>query len=154
MLTLACDPGVKHLAWALAAEDRLIGCDLIKNQEGLKDHALGYFYSHQLPNSHKTVIERSHFFKGESIYILQDLLDVNIVAGWVAGARNGTLISVAKWRRGQVPKKVQANRTFKRLTIEEKRLLGVNVKTVDDVDHNIMDAVGILMSVVGRLDNE
>ncbi len=153
MLTLAIDPGTAKLAWALGAEDRLIGFDLIKNVDNLRDHALGYFYAHQLPKSHKTVVERSHFFKGESIYLLQDLLDVNIIAAWIAGVRNGSLISVAGWRRGQVPKKVQLNRTLKRLSQDEMVLLG-NPKKYDDVDPNIMDAVGILFAVTGRMNDD
>lgn len=156
MLTLAIDPGSAKLAWAIGdanQDNKLLGFELIKNVEGLKDHALAYWYAQQMPFSHKTVVERSHFFKGESIFLLQDLLDVNIVAGYIAGIRQGTLMSVAGWRRGQVPKKVQLNRTFKRLRSDELVKLG-NPKNYDDVDPNIMDAVGILFAVTGRMNDD
>ena len=151
MLTLAIDPGVSHLAWALGTDDRLAVVGLIKNP-GLKNENLGYFYAERLPFSHLTVIERSHFYKGESIYLLQDLLDVNIIAGYIAGVKSGKLISVAKWRGGPVPKKVQAGRTFKRLRPEELAILN-NPKSAKDVDNNIMDAVGILFSTIGRFED-
>lgn len=92
----------------------------------------------------------------------QDLLDVQTVGAFCAGALRGSgiistnveLIQAVSWKRN-IPADIQTARILDALSSNERALVETATKRVRprarNLDHNILDACGILLVKCGRL---
>lgn len=145
MITLAIDPGVKHLGVAVFDGGALVCAGLIKTEDkkALSEILFTYGYPDSVVVELPQVYQRSKS-KGDP----NDLIAVAVVVGALQERlRRVELVKPRTWK-GTVKKEVMLKRIVSKLTAEETALLP---KLSKSLVHNVIDAIGIGLFAVGRL---
>ncbi len=145
MITLAIDPGVKHLGVALFEDETLVYATLLKTGDAQALSEL--FFVHGPPD--RVVIELPQVYaRSKSKGDPNDLIAVAVVVGALTAClKNAELIKPRVWK-GTVDKSVFLKRILGKLEPGELALLP---KLAKSLVHNVQDAVGIGLFAVGRL---
>jgi hypothetical protein len=153
--SLAIDPGVKILGWALFFDGRLIRAGIsetkVRGPHAGAMHALTL--SGAVPEKVSCVaVELMMSYelkmqKGDQ----NDLIDLASIGSYVAGRFQPdriTYFTPAQWK-GQMPKNVSHRRIEDKLFLPERAVLST-LPTAKTKRHNAMDAIGIGLCDVGR----
>ncbi len=145
MITLAIDPGVKHLGVAMFEGDRLVCAALVKTED--RPALAEILFTYGYPDL--TVIEVPQCYqRSKSKGDPNDLIAVALVVGALQERlQRVELVKPRVWK-GAVKKEVMLKRIAGKLTPEEQAILPKLPKTLA---HNVLDAVGIGLFSVGRL---
>lgn len=140
------DPGLRACGFADFRNEKLAFAVLVKGQEigrgpaAHKNMAMAFTQFDKLP----LYIEFPEAYPGMPKTDHNDLLEVAGTASAVASTfPEVTSLRPKEWK-GNIPKKTMTARIYAALTDEEKKVL-------PSKDHNILDAVGIGLFVLGRL---
>lgn len=152
MKVLAIDPGVKSLGWAAFAAGSLIRCglhqaddvvDMIRLLQGRWSGMKPELAVIEVPQ-----VYQQRRWKGDP----NDLIDVALVAGAVAGALASAnevrFVRPREWK-GQRPKEICNGLTMRTLTEGEREQVETD-ETPRSKRHNVIDAVGLGLYAIGR----
>lgn len=137
----AIDPGKQRCGWAWGSQltGQVLACGL---------------WTHGEPNPFKSrITERVYLehMQDRQEVPPQDLIDVAITGSYLAGFSGGELrLLVPRDWKGTVVKEVMLDRIVGRLDVEERALFE-GVKCRKSWKHNVVDAIGIVLHVCGRL---
>ncbi len=156
---LACDPGVglgKFSGWALLEDAMLQECGVIEGYgllgTGIVDHIndLAKILRHRGVDivAVEQMVER-----GKSSNVrAKDLLALSQVSGAMLalpGAGERRLVPPSTWK-GSTPKPIANQRTLDALTGAEVQILNAVTADMKTIPHDLLDAIGIGLHVVGR----
>ncbi len=147
MAFFTVDPGLAKVGWARwdDGQCRLADCGLSKSSsKDFRTRIADHLSNIGIVSSDRVVCERMQARYGNAKGDVQDLIDLNLLAG----ALGNEWITVREWK-GSMPRKIKQNRTCKTLTVAERALLP-NLKTPNSVGHDVWSAVGIGLYVLGR----
>lgn len=156
---LSVDPGSKGLGWARWLDGQLIMMGYSRSAaKDIEERAIAHALAIPGPRVDVAVVERMTLYPGQSKSqaAANDLLDLQLIGGYVAGAclgLGGRLKAVrpSEWK-GQVPKEIMGRRIVSRLhQVEAERLTFALEKIPASLQHNLLDAVGIGLAFLGRL---
>ena len=157
---MAIDPGKRAIGVAFASDDRLNSAELVRlkgrNRNDLATDASEGGWCEEI-RTRRVIIEYPRVYPGRGKVNPDDLLDMLAMSLiWAANATAlfGTQYQFtrpAEWK-GQTPKAVMHRRIRARLDEKEKHTLDKNLLDVPRaMQHNVLDAVGILLWGLGRL---
>lgn len=155
-MMIAIDPGTRAVGWAIFLPDgsmhrcglahvkgtnRVLADDAIELADQIGVH---------LP---RVVLEEMVMRPEDPRSQADDLLRVQLVGGIVAARVGQKIVTVRPMRwKGCVPKRIHHRRIGDVMTRAEKDLLTAACRTVHrDLQHNVIDAIGIGLWDVGRL---
>jgi len=156
---ICIDPGLRGcgVAYFNAASKQLVRAEYVKNPitegRGPKAHcSMARAIADQTFLSHDIVLEFPRIYPGVRGEDMNDLLDLAGVDGAIAALLCSATHTIrhlfpSDWK-GQVPKAKMNARVLKQLSLLERD----NIVTAGSKDHNTLDAVGIGLYVLGRLD--
>jgi hypothetical protein len=159
-LKLCIDPGVKAIAWALGYNGILKACGYYplgpclataakRAQEMVTQYLTTTGYETK-PVMSYVLVERPMYEKDRAINH-QDVIDLAIIAGaCAAGWDNPVLVEPMKWK-GSIPKETHQPRITGSLTHEESIVFSTSRSGKKEIDHNIIDAIGIFLWAERRL---
>lgn len=161
--SVAIDPGVKHLGFAIAwgGEVQAIGCSSRGGPYGSGADRLARLaeaHAHtirpRLDASDPIVYLESMVATRDRATTAQDLIDVQTVGCLTAGALRPTrvvLCAPGDWK-ASVPKHVHHPRLIQALTGYEARIVSDGLQATPDSHHKeALDALGILLYALGRV---
>lgn len=161
MNVISIDPGLRHCGAAFYVDGQLAKAHLVKNEE---KHARGPMTHLRMAEAvskwlrlvgartgyYTLVVEYPRIYPGSTQQKgdLNDIVElggvVSALVAWLAvEPENFRALYPSEWK-GQTPKDVMNERVLKRLSGEEKT-------TLMSSDHNTLDAVGIGLFHLGRL---
>jgi len=143
---VAVDPGIKTLGYAEFRGGRLVDVGLSRAKGTLGECALAHVARVPDPPGARRVCERMTTRGRKMRFAHQDLMDVSVVAG---AMRAHTYYAPSDWK-GAVPKEIHQPRILAALDDEEKAMVE-RVKPAK-LRHNAIDAVGIGLYALGRMD--
>jgi hypothetical protein len=155
--TLAIDPGVHACGAALFKDDELLCasfvCEFISEHPWAGTGAAVWEWALSMgwsPAFHRTlIIEKPQIYPGPRQENPNNLLDLSGVGGFIAGcvgADHFMTVLPRQWK-GTIPKAQMTARIESKLTpVERGRVIRVGAK-----DHNTLDAVGIGLYYLNRL---
>lgn len=172
--SLAIDPGRAGLGWAVGLNGQLVDCGLARAPKGPRDFAQASISQvasnaiSKIPGHLYTLgaVERMLSIPGSSAMQAKanDLLDLqaigNLVIGALVPAHNVHHFYPAQWMMGSPPTHANHLRIRNALAMNElvvlgecsrAALTGAKGRTALSLEHNIWDAVGILLHLHGRL---
>ena len=158
-LKFCVDPGVSSLAWALGYNGVLRACGYYHLSKSLAEAAqqaaqLVHNYitktGYERGTTSYLLVERPMFEKDRAINH-QDVLNLSVIAGACVGAWSpNVFVEPMKWK-GSVPKEQHQPRITGTLSHAET-LVYTSMRTgKKEIDHNIVDAIGILLWAERRL---
>jgi hypothetical protein len=167
MYVASIDPGVAQVAWAAAADRVVVFSGLSRLPAGFSPiekrnpGKVAELHATQIPNGFDVAIveQMIHYpnshpgAKGQAVP--NDLLHLAAIGG-VLGARVAARVGFVPARtwKGQVPKPVTRKRVRETLTTNERNDLDLTLQKIPEaLQHNVYDAIGILLHFVGRKHN-
>jgi hypothetical protein len=144
----AVDPGLRkdrpNLGWALFQKKKLVQASVEKSVRELP--WMGITCS--------AIIEAPRWYPREHRIDTNDLLDLSVLVGEIKGRFESfnalvELVYPRTWK-GTVPKDIHNKRVLAALNSEELKVLPKRPRA-KDVDHNLLDAVGIGLWKLGRM---
>lgn len=169
MLLLAVDPGIRACGCAVFRDGVLHNCAFVENEsDNDRRRADPVFAASRMAGSvlrqfkavDKVIVEFPRIYQraaGKSKGDPNDLTPLCAVGGALAGVFIDTEVwSVApsEWK-GQATKEAMTTRILGRLSIYEQEILDERLSTVaKSLRHNVIDAVGIGLHALGRLERK
>lgn len=154
-VTLTIDPGVYAIAWAIGYNGFLHDCGYYYTSKNLAESAkkAKHFIKDLLSNytncEKKLYIEKPTIQRSRNIN-QQDVINLLFIANACAVLPNTIMVKPATWK-GTVPKEIHQPRITGLLTHEET-MIYTHCRTGDkELDHNIVDAIGIFLWSQKRL---
>lgn len=158
-LRLCIDPGVSYLGWAYSYQQQMQGCGYHNIGKDLATAAYNAqffvkaFMSNfdYYTNTKKYVIVEKPVYERNRAINHQHVMNLSLIVGACASVEKDTyLIEPNKWK-GTCKKSIHQRRIFPLLTPDEL-FVYENCKTGNKaLDHNIIDAIGILLWSERRL---
>ncbi len=144
---LSLDPGRKGFGWAFFSAGKLLACGVVKQPKGPRDYAQPSleavaanvereircaldgvlpYYDHRGQVFDRCVIERMTSYPGQKAFAANDLLDLQAIAGLVAGAlcplAGVRYLTPAEWK-GQTETEALIARAAMVFSVEEMAIL-------------------------------
>lgn len=174
MISLGHDPGIQGPSWAVAKDNVLAACNVVRGPDlpaftkptpGQVAHLILQDIQRTVPEVDKVYVEQMvHYPPGRTTKklderartaIANDLIMLSSISGIVVGSLCAPLgvryFPPGTWK-GRVDKKVTKHRVEKALTPPEVEVLNRALAgIIPSLRHNLYDAIGILFVGLGRI---
>lgn len=158
-IRLCIDPGVKYIAYALGVNQTLNICGYYATHNNLSKAAffasdytryLLYHSGYYMLESQTYIIVEYPQFEQKRNINHQNIIDLGIIAGSCCVIEQSKLVTPNDWK-GSTPKEIHQPRIMEALTKPEKAIFDHYKTGAKSKDHNIIDAIGILLWAQRRL---
>jgi hypothetical protein len=156
ILRLCIDPGVSYLSWAYGFQAQLLGCgyyslgkDLPKAAYNAQNFVKQFLFEMDFTPNKFVTIEKPVYEKNRAINH-QNVLDLSLIVGACAVSENTIFITPNQWK-GTCKKVIHQKRILPLLQPDELSVYENGKTRNKTLDHNIIDAIGILLWSEKRL---